>query len=301
VTFVCLAGLVFSAGLAMLQWNRSRAQERLWTTEEDDAAEDRWPGSAWGKFWMPPTVEGGQLSALDQELMRAGWYRPTAKRDYLALRNGSMLFVMIYAAAVAVIFGVDHPGIVSRAASYGLLGVGLSWALPRIYLRHVGHQRVKQIQRSLPDALDLLTMCLTGGLALNDAFEHVSREVAFAHSELARELLIVRRQSDLRSTEFAFQQLSRRVGVPEVSALASLITQGQRLGTDVATSIREYADGVRLRRRQAADERSNKAGVKMLFPLTLCLLPSVFIILWGPSVLELFLFLQQFQGASAGR
>jgi len=141
-----------------------------------------------------------------------------------------------------------------------------------------------------------MTMCLTGGLSLQDAFTHVSQEIYFAYPDLATEFLIVKRQSELRSSEFAFQQFSKRIDAPEIGSLAALITQGQRLGTDVVNSMREYADNIRLRRRQTADERSNKASVKMLFPLAFCLLPSAFIILWGPSLLELSKFLMSMQG-----
>jgi len=298
--FLCFTGLVFSIGIAVLQLQRDRVRERLWAGVSGDARD-----LPWGRDGAPssvPILPGGEKgrkpSKLQQELLRAGWYKPTAERDFLAFRNGGIIFVTIFAGVVAVVFGPEHTDIVVRTVLAGVAGVILVWALPRIYLRHVGNSRVKRIRRALPDALDLMTMCLTGGLSLHHAFDHVSREIWFAYPDLARELQIVKQQTELRSSEFAFQQFSRRIDAPEIISLSALIAQGQRLGTDVVNSIREYADGVRLRRRQAADERSSKAGVKMLFPLTMCLLPSVFIILWGPSVLELFLFLRQFEGVS---
>jgi tight adherence protein C len=295
--FFAFTGLVFSIGIAVLQLQRDRMRERLWGTPTGSETDLPWvrDGGPAGVPLLPSEGTGKRMVKLQQELLRAGWYRPTAMRDFLALRNGAIIFVLIFAGVLAVVFGPENPDLVRATIQYGVGGLILVWALPRIYLRGAGNMRVQRIRRALPDALDLMTMCLTGGLSLHHAFEHVSREIWFAHPDLAKELQIVKQQTDLRSSEFAFQQFSRRIDAPEIVALSSLIAQGQRLGTDVVTSIREYADSIRLRRRQAADERSSKAGVKMLFPLTLCLLPSVFIILWGPSVLDLYLFLQQFE------
>jgi tight adherence protein C len=300
VGFLCVTGLVFSIGIAILQVQRDRVRDRLWGMAGDQL-ELPWdpPGTSPAVPVLTVQDAGQRHAKLLQEILRAGWYKATAMRSFLAFRNGAVMFVLIFAGVMAVVFGPEHPRIVARTIVGGLGAGVLVWALPRIYLRYVGNQRVKRIQVALPDALDLMTMCLTGGLSLHDSFNHVSREMWFAHPDLAKELQIVREQSEMRSSEFAFKQFSRRVDAPEIVSLSALIAQGQRLGTDVAHSIGEYADNMRERRRQAADERSSKAGVKMLFPLTMCLLPSVFILLWGPSVLELYLFLRGFEGASA--
>jgi tight adherence protein C len=298
--FLCFTGLVFSIGIAVLQLQRDRVRDRLWGVGEGAGSVpwDRDSGTGAVPV-LPARGEERKHEKLRQEISRAGWYKPTAMRDFLALRNGLVLFVIVFAGVVAVVFGPEYTHLVARTILAGIGGLILVWALPRIYLRNVGNQRVKRIQVALPDALDLMTMCLTGGLSLHDSFDHVSREIWFAYPDLAKELQIVREQSEMRSSEFAFQQFARRVDAPEIMTLSALIAQGQRLGTDVVHSIRDYSDAMRERRRQAADERSSKAGVKMLFPLTMCLLPSVFILLWGPSVLELFLFLQSFEGVSA--
>ena len=108
------------------------------------------------------------------------------------------------------------------------------------------------------------------------------------------ELIIIRKQSDLASLDFAFKQFADRIDAPEVRSLAVLVSQGQRLGTSIVDSVRDYADSLRLKWRQTADEQASKAGAKLLFPVILCLLPAFFIILWGPAVLELWKFLQGF-------
>ncbi|MCA9178638.1 MAG: type II secretion system F family protein [Planctomycetales bacterium] len=290
VSFFAISGFVFLVGRTASQMQRNPVRERLGAAVSRNLA-------ALGAPLPIDLAESPQISnpasqdEIDREIRQAGWYRPYAKRDFLALRNALVIFTLIAAGGAAVWFGPEQPDLVRRCVLFGLTGIGLCWALPRLYLRTQATSRVTRIQRGLPDAMDLLTMCMTGGMSLNDSFEHVARDIYFAHPDLAAELVIVKEQMDMRSAELAFQQFAERTQAPEIASLASLITQGQRLGTDVAGSIRSFADGMRLRRRQLADEQSNKAGVKMLFPLTMCLLPSVFIILWGPSVLELWTWL----------
>ena len=289
-SFLAISGFVFLIGRIAAQMQRNPVRERLGAAVTRNLA-------AIGAPLPMDTVEAPQImdpsekTEIDKELRQAGWYRPFAKRDFFALRNALVIFSMIGAGGAAVAFGPEQPDLVQKCVLIGLAAIGASWAIPRLYLRSQANRRVTRIQRGLPDALDLLTMCMTGGMSLNDAFTHVARDIYFAHPDLAAELLIVREQMDMRSAELAFQEFADRTQAPEITSLASIITQGQRLGTDVAGSIRDYADSIRLRRRQNADERSNKAGVKMLFPLTMCLLPSVFIVLWGPSVLELWTWL----------
>jgi tight adherence protein C len=296
--FLAIACFVYLFTQAVLKLQRDPIRERL-------AAAALHHTTTGGGLFGRSLAEGlaAQLpnfdrgNQLDQELRRAGWYRATAKQEFLAMRNVLVLLALVISGSLAVMLGPEQPAKVLRAVGFGLAAVGICWSMPRLYLRTKGNQRVNRIRGALPDALDLISMCMTGGLSLTDSLTHISREIYFAHPDLAVELLIVRQQAELRSFESAFQQLSERVDAPEIVSLAALIAQGQRLGTDIVGSIRDFADSMRLKRRQLADERSSKAGVKMLFPLTMCLLPSVFIILWGPSVLELWKFLQTFKGS----
>jgi tight adherence protein C len=141
----------------------------------------------------------------------------------------------------------------------------------------------------------MTTMCLTGGLSLQDALGHVSREIFFSHPDLAVELMIVRQQSEMTSLDHGFRQFADRIGTPELVSLAALITQSQRLGTNVVSTLRDYTDNLRLRWRQIADEQSNKIGLKLLFPIVICLVPAAMIFLWGPALVDLWRFFQSFQ------
>ncbi len=244
--------------------------------------------------------EEARFELLDLELSRAGWYKADSRERFLTFRGTLVIFVSLATAAACFVLALEDFATGAAVALVGGAFAMLLWALPQLYLRSAGQQRLKRIRRAIPDALDLMTMCLSGGLPLSRAFRYVSQELASAHPDLSTEFTIVQRHGEMRSLDFAFRQFAKRIDVPEVQSLSALVTQSQRLGTDISTAIRNYADNTRLRRRQTADERANKASVKMLFPLTLCLLPSVFMILWGPSVLELWTFLQSFQGTSAG-
>lgn len=136
---------------------------------------------------------------------------------------------------------------------------------------------------------------MTGGLSLQEALAHVSRDLAVTDPDLAVELAIVQKQSELNSLDQALEQFAQRIDAPEVTALTTLIIHGQHLGTDVVGSVRDFADNLREKWRQVADERANRVGVQMLIPLIFLLLPSVMIILAGPAVLEMVDFLQTFE------
>ena len=234
---------------------------------------------------------------LDQDLRHAGMYQPTARRDYLAARNALLLLIVITTGVLAVAIGPEQERLVIRVVVVGLTLAGLCWAIPRIVLRRKGNQRVERIRRAMPSALDMITMCMTGGLSFDRSLAHVSREISPSHPDLATELKIMHKQAEMTSTSMALDQFARRIDTDETRTVAALVGQGQRLGTGLAPSLQEYADSTRLKWRQSADERAGKAAVRMLLPVALCLLPSIFLLMWGPSILELWTFLQQFEGA----
>jgi len=304
--FALFVGIVFGLGALMIRLSQDPIRARLESLVKDDAVAPSagiWEGLA---HQLPQTrLDNG---ILDRELRRAGFYKPTARAEFLGLRNGLVILALIGTGVVALAFGPSAPSVpinLGRIVRFhpafltvvvGLLVAASCWAIPRLVLQYLGYRRVRKVTNSLPFAMDMLTMTMSGGLTLRDALYHVSREIYFAHPALAVELLIIRQHAELTSVDNAFDQFSKRIDSPEVIAMSSLIQQGQRLGTDVVTSINEYADGLRLKRRQTADARSNRAAIQMLFPLTLLMVPAVMIMLWGPAVLELFDFVKSFDG-----
>ncbi|MBT5018557.1 MAG: type II secretion system F family protein, partial [Planctomicrobium sp.] len=139
----------------------------------------------------------------------------------------------------------------------------------------------------LPDALDIIRMCLQGGLPLRDSLGRVSNEIEFFHPDIAVELEVVRRHSDANTMTMALKDFAKRMNADEVNALASLVTQAERMGTHVAQAVTEFSDGLREQSKQRAEEKANKTTIKMLFPVVLCLAPPVLILLLGPPMLEM--------------
>ncbi len=235
---------------------------------------------------------GREVESLEQDLKRAGYYGKSAVVEFRAARNFIVLGLLLggLGLAVAAEPGSDLPRPLLIAA--GISAV-VAYALPRSLLHLQARRRLDSIQRGLPDALDIIRMCLTGGLPLRDCLDRVSQEVEFFHPDVAIELEVVRRHADIDSMGKALREFARRMNAPDVNALASLVSQTERTGTNVAVAVTEFADGIRRQFRQRAEERAGRTTIRMLFPVILCLAPPVFILLLGPPALQLRTFLQE--------
>ena len=234
---------------------------------------------------VPQAWSGGE--ELDKDLRRAGYYRPGARQRLAALRNGLAILVILTAGAIAVGFGPARRKAVYWTIVLGGLTAILVWSAPRVVLAVNARRRVSRIRTALPDALDTINMCLEGGVSLRECLTQVGRETIAVHPDLGIELLIVAQQAEINSFEFAVQQFAARIDAPEVVSLSAIVTQNQRLGTGIAESIREFADNLRLKRRQLAEAKASLAELFLLFPVVFCLVPSVILILWGPFILTL--------------
>jgi tight adherence protein C len=147
--------------------------------------------------------------------------------------------------------------------------------------------RKRRIEESLPDAMDMITMCTSAGLPLQHSIARVSDELQSTHPDLSYELRIVGRQTEAGSLNSAIQQFAKRMDAPEIHSVAAMVWQAEQQGASVAGAFHTFADQVRMNRRQRAEEAGNKAAFKMLFPLIFCLAPAVYLMLLGPAVLEL--------------
>lgn len=239
---------------------------------------------------LPQTLLAGE--ELDKDFRRAGYYGPYARRRFLALRNGLVILAVLATGTAAVAIGPEHQGMVGWVLMAGGIATVLGFALPRVILAIRAKQRVERIRVALPDALDMIGMCLHGGISLQECLGFVGQEVMAVHPDLAVELLMVGQQADINSFEFAIQQFAARIDAPEVVALAALVAQNQRLGTGIVDSMRDYADSLRLKRRQTAEGKASRAELFLLFPVIFCLVPSILLILWGPPILSLIEFMQ---------
>jgi tight adherence protein C len=234
----------------------------------------------------------GEVDALEQDLRRAGFYGPYSLIEFLSARNFIVIGFLIFGgfAAVAADPSTRLPKIILIAV--GTMAV-VAYLMPRAMLHAQANKRLGRIQRGLPDALDIIRMCLTGGLPLRDSLERVAKEVEFFHPDIAVEFEVVRRHAEADTMQKALKEFARRMNAPDVNALSSLVSQTERTGTHVATAVTEFADGIRRQFRQRAEERASKTSIKMLFPVILCLAPPVFILLLAPPVLQLRNFIRE--------
>ena len=170
----------------------------------------------------------------------------------------------------------------------GMLSAALlGWLLPRQVLHRLVRRYRQKLQNALPDTVDLLGIVLGTGLALDQAMMRVAEEMEFIYPELAAEFYTVVMQVKAgQERSVAFQQLIRRTGIEDVKSLSAMIVQSERFGTSLAQALKVYADALRSRRRLRAEAAVAKAGIKMLFPIVLFILPALFVIVLVPGVLS---------------
>lgn len=161
------------------------------------------------------------------------------------------------------------------------------WALPPLIVSMKATERKIDIERGLPDVLDMLNMGVSQGLTVPQSLSRISREIAPAHPALAEELQIVDRQAQVGSLYQALKNFGQRIDSPEVASFTTLITQSEATGTSISDSLTQYSDSIRSTLKERADARANAASFKLLFPVSLCLMPSVFLFLLGPAIVEM--------------
>lgn len=160
--------------------------------------------------------------------------------------------------------------------------------LPNLWLSGRISARQARIDRSLPDALDLLVTCVEAGLGLDGAMQRVSDEIALAHPILSGELRLAFLEVKAGiSRSLAFRRLAERTGSQELRALAATLAQTELFGTSIGAALRTQAEGIRIRRMQRAEERAAYVSVKMSLPLVLCILPALLAVVVGPAIVNI--------------
>ena len=218
------------------------------------------------------------------DLMSAGFYNPHALENLAAARYALMMLgIILFGAMLLVVPPQLEPFIVACCVLAPLLG----WAFPALYIRGKAKQRKHEIERAMPDLLDMLNMCVGQGLTVPDSLQRVGRDFRPVYPALSQELSIVNEQSKISSMHTALENFSRRIDLPEVHSLTSLLIQTERMGTSISQALTTYSDTMRENQRQQADEKGNRATFRLLFPTVLCLMPAVYLFLLGPAINEL--------------
>jgi tight adherence protein C len=168
-------------------------------------------------------------------------------------------------------------------ASIGGIGI----LAPSFWLDYLKSRRQTMMRRALPDALDTVVVCLEGGLSLSSAFSRVSTELSCVHPTLALELKIVEREVRMgRTTGEAIRSLAQRFDLEELRSMASVIIHSERYGASVSNALNVFAESLRVRRQQRAEELAHKSAIKIIFPTVFCILPAMFVVILGPAVMR---------------
>jgi tight adherence protein C len=224
----------------------------------------------------------GEDDAVKTKLVRAGYDSPTAPLTYTTVRA----IVLVAIPALAAPFVLGRPPLMAMViAGWSLL---TGWALPVWYVNRRLFLRQERIRRSVPDALDLLVVCIEAGVSLDAAILRVARELGNVHPDISGELMVVNRKSNAGvPREQALRGLWDRTGVEEVRALVSTMIQSEKWGTSIGTVLQVYAETLRRKRRQAIEKKAATIPVKMLFPLILFILPALFAVVMGPAIIQI--------------
>jgi tight adherence protein C len=235
---------------------------------------------------------GTRLPSSEQEsatlravLIRAGFRSENAILVFSGIRI--VTTVVMALAALLMVARFQSNNMMMKVALFAF-GVMAGWILPKFFLEKKVKKRQLILKLSLPDMLDMLVVSVEAGLGLDQAMQHVARELHLAHPELCDEISLVtlEMRAGKRRAE-ALRNFSERTGEPEIRKLMAILIQNDRFGTSMGESLRNHSDFMRTRRRQEAEERAGKVGVKLVFPIFFCILPSMLLVAVGPALLQI--------------
>lgn len=221
----------------------------------------------------------------------AGIYRASAVSWYFGLKLALAILPLAVGVAAHFLGYLEWEG----AIIGGLVAASFGSLVPNLWLDRAVQRRHRSLRRSLPDLLDLMIVCLEGGMSPAETIRRVADELRIAHPDLAVELAMVQQDVALGSTiDKALRRFAQRADFESIRTLSTFIRETQRFGTRLTEALRSHADMLRSQREQAAEEMAQKASVKILLPTLLLILPAVFVVLAGPAIIQI-------QEAFAGR
>jgi tight adherence protein C len=223
----------------------------------------------------------GLISGSDEDV----GYRLTLagfrKTEHIEIFTATKMLLPVVAIGAGSFFG-------SYTLAAILVGAVGGFLVPDLVLKHLISRRQGRIRRALPDALDLLVICMEAGLGIDQAMVRVGEEVSLTSPALADELQIINREQRAGKPRLdAWRSMAERVDIDFVRQFVSMLVQTERFGTPIANALGLFADTLRTRRTQTAEEAAAKAGVKLLFPLVLFIFPSIFVVSLGPAILSI--------------
>lgn len=230
-----------------------------------------------------PNADGQE--SIKDGLTEAGFRGPNAVTTFLGAK-------ILFAAGLPLLFFVVMASLrqpIGNTIIWSIVLAVVGFYLPTLWLWQKAGERKTEVTHALPDALDLLVVCVEAGLGLNAAIVKVSQEISLASPVLSLELRQVNNEMKAGINRIdALRSLAERTGVADVKSLVAVLVQTDRLGTSIAASLRAQSDSLRVKRRQRAEEAAHKVAVKLVFPLVLCIFPELLLVLLGPGFISIF-------------
>jgi tight adherence protein C len=225
-----------------------------------------------------------ETSKLKIRLANAGYSKPNAARNFLAIKLISLGTGLFFGGG----YGVITAGLTQKSLMSVVIGGGLGFYLPELVLTILKMSRQGKIFLQLPDALDLLVVCVEAGLGLDAGMRRVSEELVTGAPEVCSELSAANMQLQMgKARRDVLHDLGVRTGVDDMRALAAILIQADKFGSSIYQALRVQSDSMRVKRRQMAEEKAAKTAVKMIFPLVLFIFPGIFVVLVGPAAIQI--------------
>lgn len=222
------------------------------------------------------------LPLLKRRLVRAGFRNPNASRFFIGFRVVGSIIFTVGGCLVGLRVGSDN--LVLAVAAGALIG----FMAPSQYLAARIRRRKRAIEKGLPNALDLMVVCVESGLGMDQTTLQVAKELQHAHGEICDEFAVMNLEMRAgKSRAEALHNLAARTGVEDLKKLVAVLVQTDRFGTSIAATLRAHAEYMRTMAHQRAEEQASKLPVKLVFPIFFCVLPSLFVVTLGPVITQL--------------
>jgi tight adherence protein C len=283
VVFLLVAGVTYLLGFQVSNW-RAKALVRLSANESPAFLPA--PGLVWQQLvnWIGSVVPASpkDLPRLKRRLVRAGFRDPNAARIFHGVRAVSAIVLCLAGAFVAMRVDSGNTLLIIGAGAF------LGYLLPMRYLMMRIARRKHAVERGLPNALDLMVVCVESGLGLDQTTLQVAQDLRAAYPEICEEFAVMNLEmrAGKRRAE-ALRNLADRTGVEDLKKLVAVLIQTDRFGTSIAATLRGHADYMRTMARQRAEECAAKLAVKLVFPIFFCVLPALFVVTVGPVMIRL--------------
>jgi tight adherence protein C len=272
--------------LDRLEREVSGAPRSIELSPQDDLDEEEGPsfGAFAKNLGKRLNTDEGEVSRLKEKLIQAGYRKRNMVETYLGIR-----VIVLMSSALFAIFIASNANMSSNKAIFlSLVLVSIGLIAPTVFLNSRIQERQKEIGRMLPDAMDLIVICVEAGLSMDQSINRVGQEINVSSPMLSKELIqtALEIEAGVGRAE-AFRKLAVRTGIEDLRILSAMIIQAEQFGTSIAKSLRLQANTMRVKRSQKVEEQAAKLPSKMVIPMIMFIMPALFAVLMGPAIVRI--------------